>query len=264
MANMREKPLEAEAGAERAGEASASGGVASPRHVAIIMDGNGRWAAMRGLPRTEGHRHGVEALRRTIRAASELKLDYITVYSFSTENWRRPELEIKFLLALLKRFVEKDLAELHASGVRVRMIGNRQERITPDILALIERAESLTRSNTGLTLVIAFNYGSRDEIIRAARELARKAAAGEMAPDAISESDFVSQLDTADIPDPDLLIRTSGEERISNFLLWQCAYAELVFTPTLWPDFGKEELEKAIFAFRSRDRRYGGLTARAV
>jgi undecaprenyl diphosphate synthase len=261
MANMRDNAFEVEVGAEGSGQGSDACG---PRHVAIIMDGNGRWAAMRGLPRTEGHRHGVEALRRTIRAASELKLDYITVYSFSTENWRRPELEIRFLLSLLKRFVEKDLAELHASGVRVRMIGNRQERITPDILALIERAESLTRDNTGLTLVIAFNYGSRDEIVRAARELARKAAAGEIAPDAVDESHLVAELDTADIPDPDLLIRTSGEERISNFLLWQCAYAELVFTPALWPDFGKEELEKAIIAFRSRNRRYGGLTAEAV
>jgi undecaprenyl diphosphate synthase len=235
-----------------------------PRHVAIIMDGNGRWAAMRGLPRTEGHRHGVEALRRTIRAAGELGLEFITVYSFSTENWRRPDLEIKFLLSLLKRFVEKDLAELHAAGVRVRMIGNRRDRITPDILSLIERAESLTRDNTGLTLIIAFNYGSRDEIVRAAQSLAQQVAAGKTAPEQIDESLLCQALDTAGIPDPDLLIRTSGEERISNFLLWQCAYAELVFTPTLWPDFGKEELEKAIFTFRTRDRRYGGLTAQAV
>jgi undecaprenyl diphosphate synthase len=264
MANWLDKALETGTDAERVGEPLADGGLAGPRHVAIIMDGNGRWAAMRGLPRTEGHRHGVDALRRTIRAASELKLEYITVYSFSTENWRRPDLEIRFLLSLLKRFVEKDLAELHASGVRVRMIGNRRERITPDILALIERAENLTRDNTGLTLVIAFNYGARDEIVRAARALARKAVSGELAHDAIDESHFIAELDTADIPDPDLLIRTSGEERISNFLLWQCAYAELVFTPTLWPDFGKEELEKAICAFRSRNRRYGGLTAEAV
>jgi undecaprenyl diphosphate synthase len=261
MGNMRDSGFEAKAGGEGPGQGVDASG---PRHVAIIMDGNGRWAAMRGLPRTEGHRHGVEALRRTIRAAGELKLEYITVYSFSTENWRRPDLEIKFLLSLLKRFVEKDLAELHAAGVRVRMIGNRQERITPDILALIERAESLTYDNTGLTLVIAFNYGSRDELVRAAGKLARRAAAGEIAPEAIDEGLLAAELDTADIPDPDLLIRTSGEERISNFLLWQCAYAELFFTQTLWPDFGKEELEKAILAFRSRDRRYGGLTAEAV
>jgi undecaprenyl diphosphate synthase len=259
MANMREMAMDAEAGGD-----SAPPSAGGPRHVAIIMDGNGRWAAMRGLPRTEGHRHGVEALRRTIRAAGELGLDYVTVYSFSTENWRRPDLEIRFLLSLLKRFVEKDLAELHAAGVRVRMIGNRRDRITPDILALIERAESLTRDNTALTLVIAFNYGSRDELVRAAQDLARRAAAGGLSPADIDEGMLGAALDTADIPDPDLLIRTSGEERISNFLLWQCAYAELVFTPTLWPDFGKEDLEKAIFAFRSRDRRYGGLTARAV
>jgi undecaprenyl diphosphate synthase len=251
---------------ERAGAAHLSDmpDTARPRHVAIIMDGNGRWAVMRGLPRTEGHRHGVEALRRTIRAAGELGLDYITVYSFSTENWRRPELEIRFLMSLFKRFVENDLAELHAANVRVRMIGNRLERVSPDILALIERAETLTRQNTALTLVIAFNYGSRDEIVRAAQALATQVVSGKLAPDAISEALLTQTLDTADIPDPDLLIRTSGEERISNFLLWQCAYAEMVFTETLWPDFGKDDLQKAIFAFRSRDRRFGGVTAQAV
>ncbi len=236
----------------------------APRHVAIIMDGNGRWAEMRGLPRTEGHRHGVEALRRTVRAAGELGLAHLTVYSFSTENWRRPKSEIGFLLGLLKRFVEKDLVELHSAGVRVRMIGNRAERMTPEILALIERAERLTVNNTGCSLNIAFNYGARDEIVRAARQLARRAAAGEIAPEAIDETLFSAALDTADIPDPDLLIRTSGEERISNFLLWQCAYAEMVFTQTLWPDFGKDDLVRAISQFRNRDRRYGGLTAQAV
>jgi undecaprenyl diphosphate synthase len=247
-----------------AADRGAAGGAFMPRHVAIIMDGNGRWAARRGLPRTEGHRHGVEALRRTVRAAGDLGLEFLTVYSFSTENWRRPELEIRFLMGLLKRFVEKDLAELHAANVRVRMIGSRIGRVSPDILALIERAESLTRHNSGLTLVIAFNYGARDEIVRAARMLAAQAAGGALAPDAIDEELFGRMLDTADIPDPELLIRTSGEERISNFLLWQCAYAEMVFTQTLWPDFGNEDLQRAIATFRDRDRRFGGLTAQAV
>ncbi|MGL4728673.1 MAG: isoprenyl transferase [Bosea sp. (in: a-proteobacteria)] len=260
---MQDHAGRAEGGRENAALLEASG-APSPRHVAIIMDGNGRWAAMRGLPRTEGHRHGVEALRRTIRAAGELGLEYITVYSFSTENWRRPELEISFLMSLFKRFVEKDLAELHAANVRVRMIGNRRDRVSPDLLALIERAEMLTKDNTALTLVIAFNYGSRDEIARAAQTLAAQVAAGTLAPEAISEALLTQTLDTADIPDPELLIRTSGEERISNFLLWQCAYAEMVFTQTLWPDFGKEELQKALSVFRSRDRRFGGLTAQAV
>ena len=234
-----------------------------PRHVAIIMDGNGRWAAMRGLPRIEGHRRGVEALRRTVRAAGNMGLEYLTVFSFSTENWRRPATEITFLLGLLKRFVEKDLAELHGAGVRVKMIGCRQHKLAPEIIALIERAEALTEHNTGLTLVIAFNYGARDEMLRATRQLVAKAIAGDIAPDCIDEDAMAAALDTAGMPDPDLLIRSSGEKRISNFLLWQCAYAELVFTPTLWPDFDSTDLEAAILAFGERDRRYGGLAAEA-
>jgi undecaprenyl diphosphate synthase len=233
-----------------------------PRHVAIIMDGNGRWAQARGLPRTEGHRRGVEALRRTVRAASDLGIRYLTIYSFSTENWRRPASEVSFLFALFKRFVQNDLAELHAARVRVRMIGDRSS--TPrDMLELIEQAEALTSENDALDLVIAFNYGSRDEIARAVSALvAERSAAGDPAP--VSSNDIARHLDTAGIPDPDLLIRTSGEVRLSNFLLWQAAYAELVFTPVLWPDFDKAALQHAIDEFRGRDRRFGGLAQRAV
>jgi undecaprenyl diphosphate synthase len=233
-----------------------------PRHVAIIMDGNGRWAQARGLPRTEGHRRGVEALRRTVRAASDLGIRYLTIYSFSTENWRRPASEVSFLFALFKRFVQNDLAELHAARVRVRMIGDRSS--TPrDMLELIEQAEALTSENDALDLVIAFNYGSRDEIARAVSALvAERSAAGDPVP--VSSNDIARHLDTAGIPDPDLLIRTSGEVRLSNFLLWQAAYAELVFTPVLWPDFDKAALQHAIDEFRGRDRRFGGLAQRAV
>jgi undecaprenyl diphosphate synthase len=234
-----------------------------PRHVAVIMDGNGRWAAMRGLPRAEGHRRGVEALRRVVRAAGDLGLEYLTVFSFSTENWRRPSSEISFLIGLLKRFVEKDLAELHASDVRVKMIGNRSARLSPDIIRLIEHAESLTRDNSGLTLVIAFNYGARDELVRAAQRVAAQVANGSMTVEQIDEATLSGQLDNPEMPDPDLLIRTSGEQRISNFLLWQMAYTELVFTPTLWPDFDGTELTSAIESYMERDRRYGGLAAEA-
>ncbi len=234
-----------------------------PRHVAVIMDGNGRWAALRGLPRAEGHRRGVEALRRVVRTAGDIGLEYLTVFSFSTENWRRPSSEISFLIGLLKRFVEKDLAELHASDVRVKMIGNRSARLSPDIIRLIEHAEALTKDNSGLTLVIAFNYGARDELVRAAQRLAARVVDGALSIDQIDEATLAAQLDNPAIPDPDLLIRTSGEQRISNFLLWQMAYTELVFTPTLWPDFDGAELTSAIESFMERDRRYGGLAAEA-
>ncbi len=242
---------------------AASDPAPGPHHVAIIMDGNGRWAQARGWPRTEGHRRGVEALRRTVRAASDLGIGYLTIFSFSTENWRRPPTEVSFLLGLLKRFVQNDLAELHASNVRVRMIGDR-DGTPPDIRELIEQAEHLTRDNTALTLVIAFNYGARDEIVRATnRLLAARAAAG-VAPLPISEADLAAYLDTADIPDPDLLIRTSGELRLSNFLMWQAAYSELVFTPVLWPDFDRAALEAAIHEYRGRDRRFGAVKQQAV
>ncbi|MDR6870200.1 undecaprenyl diphosphate synthase [Bosea sp. BE125] len=232
---------------------------AGPSHVAIIMDGNGRWAQMRGLPRQEGHRRGLEALRRTVKNAGELGIAVLTLYSFSTENWRRPQAEVSFLMGLLKRFVEKDLAELDASGVKVRIIGGRED-LAPDLRRLVEHAEAMTCNNTGMTLAIAFNYGSRDEIVRTARALATEVAAGRIAASAIDEALFSSRLDTSDLPDPELVIRTSGETRISNFLLWQAAYAEFVFSPVLWPDFDRTALEDALAEYRRRERRFGGVS----
>ena len=230
----------------------------APAHVAIIMDGNGRWAQMRGLPRQEGHRRGLEALRVAVRNASDLGIRFLTLYSFSTENWRRPKAEVSFLLGLLRRFVENDLSDLHASNVRVRVIGNRID-LTPDLRALIEHAEQKTAGNSGLTLVVAFNYGSRDEITRAARALAQDVAAGLLRADQIDDAALAARLDTRDLPEPDLVIRTSGETRISNFLLWQAAYAEFVFSPVLWPDFDRKALEDALAAFHQRERRFGGV-----
>jgi len=243
--------------------AAHSGGSSSvPCHVAIIMDGNGRWAKRRGLVRAEGHRAGVQALRRTVRAAGELGIDYLTVYSFSSENWSRPHSEVLDLMALLRRFIRHDLAELHQNNVRVRIIGRRDD-LAPDILALLVEAEDLTRDNTGLTLVVAFNYGGREEIVRAVQEAARRAADGNLDPADIDEDTVSQLLDTGGIPDPDLLIRTSGELRISNFLLWQCAYTEFFFSPLYWPDFDRAALEEALADYYTRDRRFGGLTARA-
>lgn len=238
-------------------------GVPNPTHVAIIMDGNGRWAKMRGLPRQEGHRRGLEALRRTVRNASDLGLSVLTLYSFSTENWRRPHAEVSFLMGLLKHFVEKDLAELVEANVRVRIIGNRED-LPKDLRRLVENAEERSCGNTGLILAIAFNYGSRDEILRAARRLVRDVAAGRLSPDAIDEAALSARLDTHDLPDPELVIRTSGETRISNFLLWQSAYAEFVFTPVLWPDFDRAAFEDALAQYRQRERRFGGLDAAPV
>jgi undecaprenyl diphosphate synthase len=243
-------------------EPALGGGEAGPRHVAIIMDGNGRWASARGLPRLEGHRRGVEALRRTVRNAIDLGIDYLTVYSFSSENWRRPAEEVSDLMGLLKRFIRNDLADLHKINVRVRVIGSRV-RLSPEIRALLVEAENLTRENTGLTLVVAFNYGSRHEILQAAAKLAVEVASGRLAPDDVNEAALAARLDTAGVPDPDLVIRTSGEQRLSNFLLWQAAYAELVFTPVLWPDFDKAAFEAALAEYRSHERRYGGLSTRA-
>jgi undecaprenyl diphosphate synthase len=231
-----------------------------PAHVAIIMDGNGRWATQRGLPRAQGHRAGVEALRRTVRAAGDIGIRYLTIYSFSSENWSRPQSEVLDLMALLKRFIRKDLADLHKNDIRVKIIGRRDD-LAPDILALLVEAEDLTRDNTGLTLVVAFNYGARDEILRAMQRVAKAVGEGSTDPAEIDEKMVDRNLDTAGIPDPDLLIRTSGEQRISNFLLWQCAYTEFVFLPVYWPDFGKDELTAAIEEFRTRERRFGGLVA---
>ncbi|MGE0699252.1 MAG: isoprenyl transferase [Hyphomicrobiaceae bacterium] len=241
-------------------EAAAGSGQQVPAHVAIIMDGNGRWAAERGYPRAEGHRRGVEAVRRTIRAAIELGISTVTLYSFSSENWSRPASEISDLMGLMKRFIRRDLAELHSNGVRIRVIGGR-DRVDPELLSLIDEARQLTASNTRLDLVIAFNYGARQEIVDAARRLAVRVAAGEMATEDITIGTFAASLDTAGLPDPDLLIRTSGELRLSNFLLWQCAYTELVFLDIYWPDFDRRHLEQAIETYRRRSRRFGGLTS---
>jgi undecaprenyl diphosphate synthase len=233
------------------------------RHVAIIMDGNGRWAAERGLPRSEGHRHGVEAVRRSVRASIELGISHLTLFSFSSENWSRPREEIRDLMFLLKRFIRRDLADLHKNGVRIRVIGGR-DGVESEILKLIDEAVSLTSGNDGLNLTVAFNYGSRQEIARAAQRLAVDVADGRLKPEAVTPERFGAYLDTAGMPDPDLLIRTSGEMRLSNFLLWQCAYAEFVFLDTYWPDFTRETLEQAIAEYRSRERRFGGLRARST
>jgi undecaprenyl diphosphate synthase len=232
-----------------------------PRHVAIIMDGNGRWAAARGLPRTEGHRRGVEALRATVRAAGEMGIQVLTIFSFSSENWSRPPAEVRDLMGLLRRFIRHDLAELHRSNVRVRVIGER-EGLAPDIRHLLEEAEELTRNNDGLIVVVAFNYGARQEIARAARRLAADVLAGKLPLEGVTEEALASYLDASDLPDPDVVIRTSGEQRLSNFLLWQSAYSELVFVPAYWPDFDRATLEGAIAEYRRRERRFGGLVAR--
>jgi undecaprenyl diphosphate synthase len=237
------------------------GDIAVPRHVAIIMDGNGRWAAARGLPRGEGHRRGVEALRRTVRAAGDLGVAFLTIFSFSAENWTRPPSEIRELMALLRRFIRHDLADLHRNGVRVRVIGER-ENLDVDILRLLDEAEQLTKDNDKLVLVVAFNYGARQEIARAARRLAAAVSAGDCALTAVTADKLASYLDAPDLPDPDLIIRTSGEQRLSNFLLWQAAYSELVFVPTYWPDFDRAALESAISEYCRRERRFGGLIAR--
>jgi undecaprenyl diphosphate synthase len=232
----------------------------APRHVAIIMDGNGRWAAARGLPRAEGHRRGVEALRRTIRAAGEIGIKIVTIFSFSAENWSRPANEIGELMGLLRRFVRNDLAELHKNNVRVRIIGERTG-LDPDIGRLLTEAEELTKNNDGLVLVVAFNYGARQEIVRAVQHIGNEIAQGRMSPADIDMDSITRFLDAPDIPDPDLIIRTSGEQRLSNFLLWQSAYSELVFVPTYWPDFDRAALESAIREYQQRERRFGGLVA---
>jgi len=237
-----------------------SDGFDTPRHVAIIMDGNGRWAAARGLPRVEGHRRGVEALRKTVRAARELGISVLTIFSFSSENWSRPQSEIRDLLSLLRHFIRNDLADLHNSNVHVRIIGERDD-LSRDIRGLLEEAEDLTRRNDGLTLVVAFNYGARQEIARAARRLAAEVAEGRLAADDITPELLARHLDAPDLPDPDVIIRTSGEQRLSNFLLWQAAYSELVFVPINWPDFDRAALEGAIAEYRRRERRFGGLIA---
>jgi undecaprenyl diphosphate synthase len=227
-----------------------------PAHVAIIMDGNGRWAKTRGLPRVAGHRRGAEAVRRTVEAATELGISYLTLYGFSSENWKRPPGEIHDLMGLLRHYLRAEIADLHRNGVRLRIIGER-DRLGPDIVTLVENGERLTQDNTRLNLTIALSYGGRGEIALAARRLARLVEAGRLSADAIDENAVAAQLLTVHMPDPDLIIRTSGEQRLSNFLLWQSAYAELVFVDTYWPDFGKADLERAISDFCGRERRYG-------
>lgn len=229
----------------------------TPTHVAIIMDGNGRWAKQRSRPRTFGHSEGVEALRRTVEAAGEFGVKYLTVFGFSTENWSRPVEEVSALMELLRLYVARDLERLASEGVRIRVIGERAG-LQPDIFSIIQRAEQRTRQNDKLNLTIAFNYGGQDEIARAARRLAEDVAAGKLAPEAVTEELFARYLDTAELPPLDMLVRTSGELRLSNFMLWQAAYAELVFLDVLWPDFDKAALETAIDEYRRRDRRFGG------
>lgn len=229
-----------------------------PKHVAIIMDGNGRWALKRGLPRTEGHRRGVESTKECVRAAAELGIECLTLFSFSSENWKRPIDEVDYLMTLLRRFIRRDLAEMHENNVRLRVIGA-QNGIEPDLMVLIREAVALTVANTGLQLTVAFNYGGRDEIVRVARKIAEKVSDGSLRPCDVTLDTVASLFDTAGLPDPDLLIRTSGEQRISNFLLWQCAYTEFLFVDEYWPDFSKDTLLQAINHYRSRERRFGGL-----
>ena len=229
-----------------------------PRHVALILDGNGRWAKKRGLPRTMGHKEGCVTVEKTVEIAARMGIEYLTVYGFSTENWKRPMEEVGALMQLFRYYMVCLLKVASANNVRVKMIGDRT-RFAQDIIDGIGRLESETRDNTGLTFIIAVNYGGRDEIRRAAARLAADCAQGKRNPEEITEEVFASYLDTAGIPDPDLLIRTSGELRLSNYLLWQLAYTEIYVTDCLWPDFDREELERAIVQYNKRDRRYGGV-----
>jgi undecaprenyl diphosphate synthase len=231
-----------------------------PTHVAIIMDGNGRWAQQRGLPRTAGHRRGADAARVAVRAAVGQGVRYLTLYGFSSENWKRPADEVEDLMGLLRFYLRSEIAELHKQGIRLRVIGDRS-RLAPDIVSLIEDAERLTAGNDTLTLIVALSYGSRAEIACAARRLAEDAIAGRIRPYEIDEAALASRLFTTGVPDPDLLIRTSGEQRISNFLLWQSAYTEFVFLDTLWPDFSEDDFVRAIKEYHGRDRRYGATGA---
>ena len=233
---------------------------AIPAHVAIIMDGNGRWAKARGLPRTAGHRKGAESVKATVRAAGELGVKYLTLFGFSHENWARPADEVHDLMGLLRLYVQRHLKELVESNVRLQVIGERA-RLPKEIQAHIADAEAQTADNDGLVLTIALSYGGRQEILAAAKKIAASAASGDLTPEDLDEAGFTGFLDTAAMPDPDLLIRTSGEQRISNFLLWQCAYTELVFTEVLWPDFGAEDLSAAIHTFQKRERRFGAVAA---
>jgi len=229
-----------------------------PRHVAVIMDGNGRWAKARGLPRSAGHRAGAEAARKALRAAGEAGVACLTLYAFSSENWRRPAAEISDLTGLLRFYVQRELQDLHREGIRLKILGD-HKAFEPDVARLVDQAVTTTAANDRMTLAVALNYGARGELVQATRRLARQVAAGEIAADAIDEARIEAALDTHDLPPLDLLIRTSGEQRLSNFLLWQAAYAELYFTATLWPDFDEAAMAAALAEYARRERRYGGL-----
>ncbi len=228
----------------------------SPTHVAIIMDGNGRWAKARGLPRTAGHKKGADSLRTVMNACRDNGVQYLTVYAFSSENWKRPAGEVSDLMQLLKLYLSREISELHENGIRLRFIGDRAQ-LAPDILSMLENAEKLTAGNTQFHFTVALSYGSRQEMLRAVQRVAARVKEGELQPEEITEEMLISSLDTAGLPDPDLLIRTGGEQRLSNFLLWQSAYAEFYFTPTLWPDFSAEHFNQAISEYAKRERRYG-------
>jgi undecaprenyl diphosphate synthase len=227
--------------------------------VAIIMDGNGRWAKARGLPRTMGHKAGAETVKRVVQAAANLKIEFLTLFGFSSENWTRPAEEVNELMRLLRMYLRAETAELHGRNIRLKIIGNRAQ-LEPDIVELIENAEKLTAGNTGITVLIALNYGGRHDIMQAASRWAQFCRDKDIAPDENNAEEYFSGfLMTAGIPDPDILIRTSGEQRVSNFLLWQCAYAEYMFTPTLWPDFGQADLDAALRDYAKRERRFGAI-----
>lgn len=231
--------------------------VVIPKHVALILDGNGRWAKKRGLPRTAGHKQGCVTVEKMVEDAARLGIEYLTVYGFSTENWKRSAEEVGALMQLFRYYLKRLLKIAKANNVRVKMIGDRS-RFDTDIIVGINRLEEETRDNTGMTFVIAVNYGSRDEITRAVKQMIKEAEAGALKAEDVNEAAFASYLDTAGMPDPDLLIRTSGEIRLSNYLLWQLAYSEIYITDCLWPDFNKEELVKAILQYNKRERRFGG------
>ncbi|MBT2185340.1 isoprenyl transferase [Sphingobium nicotianae] len=240
-------------------DAAGEGGQgAPPRHVAIIMDGNGRWAKARRLPRLAGHRAGAEAVRRTLRAAAKLGIECVTLYAFSSENWKRPEQEIADLTGLMKQFLRSELDEIHAANIRLKIIGD-HHAFEPEAARMVDAAVEKTAENTGSTLVVALNYGAQDELARAMRTLGERIRAGTLEPAGVTPALIAAELDTANLPPLDLLIRTSGEQRLSNFLLWQVAYAELYFTETLWPDFDEAALAQAVASFGKRERRYGGL-----
>lgn len=229
-----------------------------PRHVAVIMDGNGRWARQRKLPRIEGHRAGVRTVRETVRTCRELGIRYLTLYAFSVENWKRPEAEVNALMRLLRRYLKSEVEEMRQNGIRLGVIGDRS-RLSPSVRKALEQAARDTADGTEMCLTLALSYGGRDEILRAARRIGQAALTGDLALEGLTEQQFAEYLDTPDIPDPDLLIRTSGEERVSNFLLWQIAYAELYVTPVLWPDFTKEDFIQALEEYSRRERRFGGV-----